>query len=478
MSTTLKAALVLALAFASTFTLNLAFGWLAPSDIQAWLEAAAERPALVFAGVVGVLAIDSVLAVPTMTTIIVGGHLLGTVLGSAAAMVGLLLAGSICYWGARLVGATRLVSPEAIARVQRTVGSVGPGPLLLARALPILPEVLSALAGAGRMPARRYYLWFALGNVPAAVLGSVAGSESTLDAPWPALVVGIGLPALTGLALLLTRKRGQASEFPAQLNQEKRMSNAKTVLITGGTQGVGRALVEKYAREGWRVATCARREEELRALEQHVPGVRGFVCDVGDARERRQLLAAVRRELGPVYGLINNAGIQHAYAVALAEADEERLEEEVRINLVAPLALGHLAMAEVASQGGFIANVSSGLAYVPKARSPVYCATKAALSMYTRSAELQHPGACFVEIVLPLVETRMTHGRGRGKLSPAAAAEQIFEGIASGAPVVHVGKARLLPLLLRLAPGLLTRLMNREDPPRLSSGVPASGVTP
>lgn len=470
MSTTLKAALLLALAFASTFTLNLAFGWFAPPDIQAWLQAAAERPALVFAGVVGVLAIDSVLAVPTMTTIIVGGHLLGPVLGSAAAMVGLLLAGSICYWGARWVGATRLVSPEAIAQVQRTVGSVGPGPLLLARALPILPEVLSALAGAGRMPARQYYLWFALGNVPASVLGAVAGSESTLDAPWPALVVGIGLPAVTGLALLLTRKRPR--------DAEAQMSNTQVVLITGGTHGVGRALVEKYTREGWRVATCARREEELRALEQQVPGVRGFVCDVGNARERRQLLEAVRRELGPVHGLINNAGIQHTYAVASAEAYEERLEEEVRINLVAPLALGHLVMAEVASQAGFIANVSSGLAYVPKARSPVYCATKAALSMYTRSAELQHPGARLVEIVLPLVETRMTHGRGRGKLSAAATAGQIFDGIASGASVVHVGKARLLPLLLRAAPGLLTRLMNREDPPRLASRVPASGVTP
>jgi len=478
MSTTLKAALLLTLAFASTFILNLALGWFAPSDIQAWLQATAERPALVFAGVVGVLAVDSVLAVPTMTTIIVGGHLLGPVLGSTAAMVGLLLAGSICYWGARLVGATRMVSPEAITRVQRTVGSVGPGPLLLSRALPILPEVLSALAGAGRMPAHRYYLWFAVGNVPAAVLGAVAGSRSTLDAPWPALVVGIGLPAVTGLVLLLTRRRGHAPETPSQLKKEEPMKTAKVVLITGGTHGVGRALVEKYTREGWRVAACARREEELRALERDVPGVQGFVCDVGNAEARRQLLEAVRRQMGPVHGLINNAGIQFAYAVSAAEGHEERLDEEVRVNLVAPLALGHLALAEVASQGGFIANVSSGLAYVPKARSPVYCATKAALSMYTRSAVLQRPGARFVEVILPLIETRMTTGRGRGKLSPAATADQIFEGIASGASVIHVGKARLLPLLLRAAPGLLTRVMNREDAPRFAAELPVGRVAP
>lgn len=473
MSTTFKAALLLAAAFASTFILNLAFGWLAPSDIQAWLQAAAGRPGLVFAGVVGVLGIDSVLAVPTMTTIIAGGYLLGPVLGSAAALLGLLLAGSICYWGARLAGATRMVSPEAIAHVRRTVGSVGPGPLLLARALPILPEVLSALAGAGGMPAHRYYLFSALGNLPFAVLGAVAGSRSSLQAPWPALAVGLGLPALAALTLLLSRRRRD----PAQpKHTEVRHMEAKVVLITGGTAGVGRALVEKYAREGWRVATCARRAEDLRALERELPGVRGFVCDLGDARARRELLAAVRRELGPLHGLINNAGLQHAYAVSAATEREAQLEEEVQVNLVAPLALGHLALAEVAASGGFIANVSSGLAYIPKARSPVYCATKAGLSMYTRSAALQRPGARLVEVVLPLVDTRMTAGRGTRKLSPAEAAEQIHQGITRGDAVVRVGQTRLLPLLLRTAPGLLTRLMNRVDAPAPATALPARGV--
>ncbi|NMO15598.1 SDR family NAD(P)-dependent oxidoreductase [Pyxidicoccus fallax] len=256
------------------------------------------------------------------------------------------------------------------------------------------------------------------------------------------------------------------------------LGEAKVVLITGGTHGVGRALVEKYAREGWRVATCSRREEELRTLEREVSGARGFVCDVGRAEERRRLLEAVRREVGPVQGLINNAAIQHAYGVSEAGALEDRLDEEVRINLVAPLALGHAVLAEVASRGGFIANVSSGLAYIPRSRSPVYCATKAALSMYTRSALLQRPGARFVEVVLPLVDTRMTAGRGSGKLSPAATAEQIHDGIASGASVVHVGKTRLLPFLLRVAPGLLARVMNREDAPRHTAELPAGGVPP
>jgi hypothetical protein len=96
--------------------------------------------------------------------------------------------------------------------------------------------------------------------------------------------------------------------------------------------------------------------------------------------------------------------------------------------------------------------------------------------MYTRSAALQRPGARLVEVVLPLVDTRMTAGRGTRKLSPAEAAEQIHQGITRGDAVVRVGQTRLLPLLLRTAPGLLTRLMNRVDAPAPATALPARGV--
>lgn len=239
-------------------------------------------------------------------------------------------------------------------------------------------------------------------------------------------------------------------------------SGPKVALITGGTSGIGRALVVRFAQAGWTVATCARREAELRRLEREVPGVRGFVCDLADRAQRERLVRDVRA-LGPLHALVNNAAIQRAYAVEGAPRGDEELE--IQVNLVGPLALGHALMPDLAASAGVLVNVSSGLAYVPLARSPVYCATKAALSMYTRSAALQRPRIRLVEAVVPLVDTPMTAGRGTRKLSADDAAAQIQAGIARGGAVIRVGATRLLPVLLRIAPALVTMLLNRPDGP-------------
>jgi uncharacterized membrane protein YdjX (TVP38/TMEM64 family) len=173
-------------------------------DVRRLLEASRERPVLVFALVIAVLAVDSVLSVPTITTVLAAGYLLGPWWGALASFSGVMSAGSICYWGGRAWGAARWLKGQA---VDATAGEreVGAAALLVARAAPMLPEVLSALAGARRMPAERYYLYFALGNLPFAVLLSYAGSVSTLERPWPAVVAALVVPA-AGAAFMLWRR--------------------------------------------------------------------------------------------------------------------------------------------------------------------------------------------------------------------------------------------------------------------------------
>jgi uncharacterized membrane protein YdjX (TVP38/TMEM64 family) len=147
-----------------------------------------------------VLAVDSVLAVPTITTVVVAGYLLGPFWGALGSFVGMMLAGSICYWGGRWFGAGRWVKREDTADVE-----VGPVALLVARSAPMLPEVLSALAGSARMRADRYYLYFGLGNLPFAVLVAYAGSVSSLEHPWPAIAAGMAVP-VAGAAVVWWRR--------------------------------------------------------------------------------------------------------------------------------------------------------------------------------------------------------------------------------------------------------------------------------
>jgi uncharacterized membrane protein YdjX (TVP38/TMEM64 family) len=210
MRTALRTALILLLLFGSTALLSSFVVEVGASDVHRWLMASRERPAHVFLAVVGVLAIDSVLAVPTIPTVVVAGYLLGPWWGALGSFTGMMLAGSICYWGGRVVGAARWSQGRTASELGSSVDEVGRVALLLARCAPMMPEVLSAMAGSGRMRARRYYVYFGLGNLPFAVLVAYAGSESTLDRPWPAIVAGLAVPVI-GAAFVLRRKLSRGS---------------------------------------------------------------------------------------------------------------------------------------------------------------------------------------------------------------------------------------------------------------------------
>lgn len=245
---------------------------------------------------------------------------------------------------------------------------------------------------------------------------------------------------------------------------------ARTILITGGTSGIGRALVARYHADGWHVLTCARSIAALNQLQTQFSGITTIPCDLADSGERRALLRYVQERINGLDGLINNAGVQMSYGFASGAWHAAALDTEVAANFIAPVDLGHLFAPLLVSRTGFIANITSGLAYVPKGRSPVYAATKAALALYTRSVRYQRPEVRFVEVVMPMVDTPMTAGRGRGKLTPSEAARQTQEGIAAGQSTIWVGKARFIPLINRFFPGIFARLMNSGDAGDVPSG--------
>ena len=113
-----------------------------------------------------------------------------------------------------------------------------------------------------------------------------------------------------------------------------------------------------------------------------------------------------------------------------------------------------------------IVNVTTGLAFAPKEASPVYCAAKAGLHAFTQALRYQcerdAPHIAITEAILPLVDTGMTRGRGSGKLAPRDVAESIVAGTERGRREVWIGKARLLRVLRRVAPGLPERILQGE----------------
>jgi uncharacterized oxidoreductase len=181
---------------------------------------------------------------------------------------------------------------------------------------------------------------------------------------------------------------------------------SNSVLITGGATGIGLALARRFLDAGSDVLVCGRRERALREAQASNPALKVLVCDVSREDDRARLRDWALEESPRLNVLVNNAGIQNR--TQLTEGgDWTRMREELAINLEAPLHLSALLLPHLRTQPRpVIVNVTSGLAFVPMAAAPVYCATKAALHSFTLSLRHQLSGMVdVVELIPPAVNT-------------------------------------------------------------------------
>lgn len=241
------------------------------------------------------------------------------------------------------------------------------------------------------------------------------------------------------------------------------------VLITGGSMGVGLALA-RLLQKGNQVLICGRDAARLEAAKSILPGVETLPCDITNDAELAHLLATAQARLGGLSILINNAAVQHSprFGTDSPASLCHFIDAEVSTNFAALAKLTALALPSLQRQTeAAIVNLGSGLAISPKSSSPVYCATKAAVHIFTRALrdqlEFHSPHVLVCEAMLPLVDTAMTAGRGRGKLSPIVAAQQILAGLERNQSQINVGKVKLLQFLWHLAPGFTTGLLRNSE---------------
>ncbi len=229
-----------------------------------------------------------------------------------------------------------------------------------------------------------------------------------------------------------------------------------TVLITGGSEGVGLALARALIANN-RVIVCGRSEEKLRRAKAQLPGLHTEVCDVTDAAQRDSLLSRLRGDFPELNLLINNAGGKWPCDL-LDPACSAALVADMALNFTAPVALTSQLLPLLRERPrAAIVNITSGLVYLPKAEQAFYCAAKAALHSYSRSLRwaLRDSAVSVCEVLLPLVGTNFHRGRPPRNLraiSAERAAELVLKGVASGARELRPGKSALARWLDFLAP--------------------------
>jgi uncharacterized oxidoreductase len=241
----------------------------------------------------------------------------------------------------------------------------------------------------------------------------------------------------------------------------------RTALVTGGARGIGHEITRQMVALGCHVIVVGRDPGRLEMAEREHGGmVTAWPADLAAPAEVETLIAELPVRHPGLSILINNAGVQTMTDV-LRDGDKAlrcRLQEEIAINFGALVALSIGLLPHLRSQPeAAIVNVSSGLAIAPKTSAPVYCGTKAAVRAFTRALRYQcERDASHVrvtDVVMPLVDTDMTAGRGRGKIGPEAAAAALIRGLRRGDAETYVGKAGLLKTIARLSPALAYRIM-------------------
>jgi uncharacterized oxidoreductase len=186
-----------------------------------------------------------------------------------------------------------------------------------------------------------------------------------------------------------------------------RMSG-NTILITGGGSGIGRALAEAFHAEGNSVIIAGRRKGTLDEVVAANPGMKAAVLDIEDAGAIRKFAEQMKRDYPALNVLINNAGIMHDED--LTKGELAVAEATIATNLLGPIRLTAALMPSLLAQKNpVIMTVSSGLAFVPIATAPTYCATKAAIHSYSQSLryQLAARGVQAIELIPPYVQTEL-----------------------------------------------------------------------
>jgi uncharacterized oxidoreductase len=246
----------------------------------------------------------------------------------------------------------------------------------------------------------------------------------------------------------------------------KRITN-ETVLITGGSSGIGFEMAKKLVEKGNTVIICGRSEKKLAQCKAKVPQLHTIQCDITSEKDRKDLFHNVQNRFPDLSIFVNNAGIVKRYYLEDSNSIESHILDELHTNYTAPVFLTKLFLPIIKKNRGTFVNVTSGLAFVPLHIQATYCATKAALHSFSQSIreQLKKSNVKVIEIAYPAVDTPFQNGESTVEMIKAeTAAEEAINGLEHEKELILVKKSALLYTLSRIMPRKVFQILNRAVP--------------
>ena len=247
--------------------------------------------------------------------------------------------------------------------------------------------------------------------------------------------------------------------------------SGNTILITGGTSGIGYEFAAQLLKRGNTVIVTGRESSRIEQARNGLPGIHTFQSDVSNAEAIQALFKAVTKEFPALNVLINNAGIMRKINF-LDEHDVDDVGREIETNLMGTVRmvaqfLPHFRNQKIAA----IVNISSGLAFVPLPFAPIYCATKAGIHAFTQSLRLQlkNTSIRIFEVAPPITRTSLfTTGMHAGNVTGvrmmdvSKMVDQAIRGIERNHLEIHPGLSGVLKLMSRVAPQFILNQLSKS----------------
>ncbi len=248
-------------------------------------------------------------------------------------------------------------------------------------------------------------------------------------------------------------------------------TSGNTILITGGSSGIGLELATQLLALGNTVIITGRDQTKLDLAAKILPGIHTIQSDVSDAKAIIALHEVVVSEFPELNILINNAGIMCRINLNDEKNDLEDMTREIDTNLNGPIRMVKQFIPHLKTQENVaIINVSSALAFVPLPISPIYCATKAALHSFTQSlrVQLKHTNIKVFELAPPAINTSSVHNllttdelKDMQLMDITVLVKHVIDGIEKNVFEIRPGSSNLLNIMSRIAPGFILKQLSK-----------------
>ena len=247
-----------------------------------------------------------------------------------------------------------------------------------------------------------------------------------------------------------------------------------TILITGGTSGLGLELATRLLALGNTVIITGRNQAKLDQVQKRLPGIHARPSDVSQPAAVQALYAQITRQFPNLNILINNAGEMRKINLNDPSIDLLDVTREIDINLTGPIRMVQQFLPHLKTQqSAAILNVTSGLALVPFPISPIYGATKSGLRSYTQSlrVQLKNTSVKVFELVAPAANTplndKFLNENGfdpKSMMAPDKLVEAALKGMQADELTMYPGSSRIIRIMSRLAPGFLLGQTSKVGP--------------